>query len=253
MPQLKKTHLPLPSYTINREYDIIDFSQEAYQHFGYIDSLIHIIDEGSLTKVKEWLQPNKNKVTLEINVIQSDGVLLLALLHATWHSEEEAQVVLIFTDKQLATISHQLMSLRERLNHTNMELVREKEKLQHTLEENYRLSAPCIKMSNHFTMIPLYGDLTAEKMRFTQEKVLENLYYQDPKNVLIDFTAIGTIYVDGLPGLELMLQSISLMGIRIYLVGVNEKTTKELHKLDVHKWRVEFIQSMKVALQKVTI
>ena len=69
MPQLKKTHLPLPSYTINREYDIIDFSQEAYQHFGYIDSLIHIIDEGSLTKVKEWLQPNKNKVTLEINVI----------------------------------------------------------------------------------------------------------------------------------------------------------------------------------------
>ncbi|WP_431804341.1 hypothetical protein [Halobacillus andaensis] len=51
--------------------------------------------------------------------------------------------------------------------------VEEKEKLEEAIEQNNRLSAPFIELTKDTALVPLFGDLTSDKMQAVEDYLLK--------------------------------------------------------------------------------
>ncbi|GAF66085.1 hypothetical protein BTS2_2985 [Bacillus sp. TS-2] len=245
------SHLPLPSYTLNHKYDVVDCSKEAIDKFGQIKNIMDIVEEGSINKLNAWVRPDFQKMSIEINMINREGKMELVTLYAAWQSNNIVHAIILEQAEQISKISTSLSLLRKRLNETNIELLQEKEKLETLIEDNDRLSAPVIRLTPQFVMIPLFGILTESKMNHLNQKLLFDLYEESPEHVLFDFTAVGDIEDEGLQSVEVLLQSISLMGMKIYFVSINQTISRKLHSLSFQKWDVQFISSVHAAMKNL--
>lgn len=59
---------PLPVFTINKNFIIQSYSKEAEDHFVITENFMDLFDEGSLSKLKKWINPEVKKVTLEVQL-----------------------------------------------------------------------------------------------------------------------------------------------------------------------------------------
>ncbi|UTR11483.1 STAS domain-containing protein [Evansella sp. LMS18] len=247
--QTALNHLPLSAVVIDRNFKILDSTSEAAALLGKADTFLSAVEEGSRDKVKRWVKPEEEKVTLEANLVTEQGEVIPVELAVGWGNDLYGEIIIFRKDRSIDEVSGQLANLRERLSETNFELLGEKEKLEEALQENNRLSAPYIQITDGVALIPLYGDLNEDKMNVIQNNVLASSKEQSTETLLFDFTAVGSIEASGVRMLKRMFASLCYMGNEVLITGVKPDQAKRLHELDI-KLHIEFIHSLKAAVRK---
>ncbi|GAJ98443.1 STAS domain-containing protein [Geomicrobium sp. JCM 19055] len=253
MQEPSNSHLPLPSFKIDKNYDILERSTEAVKHFKAERSFLTIVDEDSVNKVKHWLQPEHEQMRIEVNVFTVDGELILVDLYVGWISELHAEVLVVKKDEAFSRVMNQLAQLRSRLQDTNMQLMVEKERLEVTMEENRQLSAPFITLNDDVALVPMFGDLDDKKIRSVEDKLLKQIYEDSADDIIFDFTAVGKISDYGMVGLKNLLQSLSVMGMNVTIAGVDRSVAASFQQFEVQKWNLVFQHSLESALKSMKV
>lgn len=223
--------LPLPAFRLNEKLSVVNCSEEALRLFGKVSSFLEIVDEASANKARKMLASGMAVEKFELNVIAQPSKLILADVFAKWDSQFSLSVILVPKDDELAGIVQQLAQLRSRLNETDYDLFLEKERTADLLQQVQELSAPCIQLDSMRLLIPVFGELSREKVEAVSARLLENIYQVNAETTIMDFTAITKITGQGLTSLESLLQTISVMGTESIICGVKPSHAKKLHHL----------------------
>ncbi|MCA0971724.1 STAS domain-containing protein [Halobacillus litoralis] len=242
---------PLPFVTINKNYKIQTYSKEAISLIGEHENLLEIMDEASVMKVKDWVTPEILKASVEVHLQAMDDEedLLTADLYVKWNNDMYAEIILMLKDEKLTKVTKTLNQLRSRLNDTNFELLEEKEKLEEAVEQNNQLSAPFIILNEETALIPLFGDVSEEKMYSIETQLLQKSQEGEVDTLLFDFTAVGDLQRSGVSVLLDVMTSLSYMGAEITFIGVQPAQAKQLKEMSLPQ-EIKFIGSLKTAIQK---
>ncbi|MFQ3544798.1 STAS domain-containing protein [Halobacillus rhizosphaerae] len=244
---------PLPYYTVNRNFTIQTYSKEAFELAGVQQNLLDIIDPESHNKLRDWVSADGHlaRSPLEINLVplKDSEQLQTADVYLGWDNDLYAQVMILVKDKKLAKVTHSLQQLRTRLEDTNFELMEKKEELEKVIEQNNHLSAPFIKLTNRRALVPLFGNLTQEKMNAVSNHLLSTAQKESAEVILFDFTAVGEVNKESIEILIRLMTSLFYMGGRIVALGVKPEHAKLLHREDFPA-RLQFMNSVEQALIK---
>ncbi|SFJ42071.1 rsbT co-antagonist protein RsbR [Halobacillus dabanensis] len=242
---------PLPYFTINKNFIIQAYSEEAEKTFGSTENLLDIVDEESLPKIRKWVVPDVRKLTLEIHLkpFESEGNPLTCDLHVNWQNDLYAEVLIIMKDAQLLKVTKTMDQLRSRLDDTNFALLEEKEKLEEAIQHGNRLSAPFINLTCDTALVPLFGQITVEKMYAVEEELLQSSQDDEIDRILFDFTAVGEMDPEGTRVLKDIMSSLFYMGVSVVVVGLQPKQVKNFHVLQFPS-QISFLNSLQQAIQK---
>lgn len=235
--------LPLPAIHLNNRLSVISCSQEASSLFGDFAELKDIVDEGSLKKAEKLLTPEKTPIKFELNFMSKDFELILADVYGKWDSDFSLSIILVPKKDEIAGISSQLKQLQDRLRETDYDLFQEKELTLKLLERVRLLSAPCIQLDHEQVLIPLFGDLTEEKVLAVKKPLLASIHQYNAETVLIDFTAVDRIEEKGLFEWESLLRSLKVMGKECIITGVKPMHAKNLHLMS-SRYTMRFSSSL---------
>lgn len=239
--------LPLPAYQLNEKLSVVSCSEEALQLFGETASFLDIVDSGSAIKAERLLKEKVVEGEFELNLKLGQEGLLLVDVFARWNSQFSLSVILVPKDDRLSSISEQLNQLRSRLQETNYDLFLEKERTTELLQQVQELSAPCIQLDCSRLLIPLFGELSREKVEAISPRLLENIYQVNAETVILDFTAMTKITGQGLISLEALLQTFCIMGTEGIICGVKPVHAKKLHHLQ-SRISMKFVSSLQEVL-----
>ncbi|WP_146159153.1 STAS domain-containing protein [Alkalicoccus saliphilus] len=243
-----ETQAPLPLVKINAEGEIKAWTREASSLFPEASLLMELIEEGSREKFNNILMQQQIVRGAEINIYSRDGGAVLCSIFAS-PVEEGWEVAFAPLSDSYHKVSSRLLTLQTRLSETNFELYEKSEKLQHVVKRSDKLSGPFIELTENMALIPLFGDLTVEKLTAIEEQALQGSYYSQPERILIDFTGVGTVDEEGVQkfsGLVLVFQQ---MGIKIVLIGLHPSHARVLAPVR-SELEVEFDHSAKTAVEK---
>ncbi|SDJ62109.1 STAS domain-containing protein [Salimicrobium halophilum] len=234
---------PLPYLKIDANWNIREYSKEAEELFGLPLNFSEVVDMETKEKAKEWLHPRHEKAKLEMNILKKDDVVFLADAYITWENELFAEVLLVPKDNQVDKVATRLQSIQSELTKTKIELVEEKERAEAVTEQNNRLSAPFISLTEEAALVPLFGDLTHQKIRSIEQHLLDDVRDSEADRILFDFTAVGNIERDGFELLAGLMKALSHMGLEIMVIGLHPR-----HVPNIYKWAlpsdVRFLQSL---------
>ncbi|MET3576748.1 STAS domain-containing protein [Bhargavaea ullalensis] len=243
--------LPLPYLKINRDGTIVSHSSLAGEQFdlrsGRIES---IIDEESIKKLNQfsWL-PEKEPITLELNLKTRENPLALFDVHLQWEADEHAAMVFVPKDPANEPLTQKLMAIQTRLAATDFALLEKKEELERVLRRLDERSGPFIPLTDTVCMIPLFGDITAGKIRVISRGCLQSVFEGDYETVLFDLTAAGDVDAAGIEMFIQLVKSLNLItGQPIKLVGIKPNLAKALPPHQLEQW-VEFNHSIKEELR----
>ncbi|TGB02234.1 STAS domain-containing protein [Halobacillus salinus] len=242
---------PLPFFVINKNFTIQSFSKEAATLIGERENLLDVFDEESIMKVKDWVTPEIQKAAIEVHLkaLDEEEDLLTADLYVKWNNDMYAEVIVMVKDHKLTKITRTLNQLRSRLNHTNFELLEEKEKLEEAVEQNNQLSAPFIVLNEETALVPLFGDITEEKMYTIESQLLKSSQQSEVDQLLFDFTAVGELHRSGVSVLLDVITSLFYMGADIIFIGVQPAQAKQLKEMNLPS-EIKFLSSLQMAIQK---
>lgn len=246
---------PLPYLTIDNKYNIMTYSEELLELTNLEQNFIQLLDEASIEKVKRELIPKKRKNTFEVNLKHhaADHDPILCDLHVTWKHDLQAELLLQSKQEEVNRVSESLERLQKRLNDTNFELLEEKEKLQQANDLNNKLSAPFITISSEAVLVPLFGDLNESKMNAIKDHLVKQAQQIDVDDLLIDFTGVGQIEREGLSELKTIFESLTLMGLRIILIGLSPQHSRRMNDLDMNVKDLTFMNSLQKALTQIKV
>lgn len=247
--RLVNNQMPLPYFKIDKKYHIIDYSPEAMEAFSFQSSILDFVEEGSKSKVEKWVTHTEPKHAIELNVVMKDGGISLADAYVNWMNDLHAEVILMEKQKQNEGVQSMLQRLQERLNETDFALLEEKEKVEETLRENYQLSAPCIRLTNQTSFVPLFGNLNEQKMSFVKNQILHSAHSKESERMLFDFTAVGEITSEGFTQLQDVFTSIEYMGKSIIVIGVKPPHARQIHQFKMHT-TTTFLHSLEQAIHQ---
>ncbi|MFB4160342.1 STAS domain-containing protein [Geomicrobium sp. JSM 1781026] len=251
--RMTNRNLPLPTFKMDKNFEILERSMEAEEMFRLERSFLSLVDVESQEKVREWLRPEHEQVSLEVNMLTSEGELILVDVYVGWESELHAEVLVIKKDEAFSRVLGQLTKLRARLQDTNIELMHEKERLELLAEENRRLSAPFIPLSEEVGLVSMFGMLDREKIQSIEVKLLQEIYEDSADTIIFDFTASGEVTNDGVRALKSMFKSLAIMGCELLIAGVNQEVAKSFKQYEVQKWNISFIHSLERALKSMDV
>ncbi|MGI8315642.1 STAS domain-containing protein [Halobacillus mangrovi] len=242
---------PLPYYKINKKYQIQSCSKEAEDLFGPQENLLDIFDEYSKPKVKNWVNPEVQKVSVEIHLkpINEEDGPLTADMYVSWENDLYAEVMLMMKDSRLTKVTKTMNQLRARLNDTNFELLDEKEKLEEAIAQNNRLSAPFIDLTEDTALVPLFGDITSEKMYAIEEYLLQSSQRDGIDRILFDFTAVRHVERDGIQVFNNLMTSVFYMGPEVVLIGIRPEQAKQLSEMNMLA-DIKYMNSLQQAIMK---
>lgn len=250
MKQVDKA-FPLPFFTINKNFKIQSYSKEAVPLLNEGEKLLDIFDEESVMKVKDWITPDIQKARIEVH-LKSQGDeedIQTADLFVKWNNDMYAEVLVMMKDENLTKVTHTLNQLRSRLNTTNFELLEEKEKLEEAVEQNNQLSAPFIVLNEATALVPLFGDITEDKMYSVETQLLLKSREVEVDQILFDFTAVGELKRSGVSVLVNVITSLSYMGAQIIFIGLQPSQAKQLKEMNLPS-EIKFLSSLQMAIQK---
>ncbi|SIS43607.1 STAS domain-containing protein [Salimicrobium flavidum] len=238
-----ETAFPLPYFEVDEFWDIHGYSKEAEEIFGVPRNLREVVDYETSGKAKEWIRPTHEKAAVEVNVIKGNGDVILADVYVTWKNAQAAEVLLIPKDHHIDKVATRLKSMQTELTKTKSELVDEKERLENVTVQNNKLSAPFISLTEQAALVPLFGDLTHEKIMSVEETLLEDVRDSEADRILFDFTAVGSIEKEGFEFLASVMKALSHMGVDLTVIGL-----RPTHVPNIYKWslpsNVQFMQSL---------
>src|SRR5690606_18264026 len=141
-----------------------------------------------------------------------------------------------------------LSDIQQRLASSDFELLEKKEELENVLKRLDQLSGPFIPLSDTLCMIPLFGDITADKINTISESSLQSVFRGNYEVILFDLTAVGEVHEGGIEKFIQLVKTLNFMtGNVIKLIGIKPNLAKKLKHHDLDQW-VQFNHSLKEEL-----
>lgn len=242
---------PLPYFVVSKDFKIQSYSREAKDIFGEYENILDLMDEDSHRKVKEWVTPKVTKATLEVHVkpLEQEADLLTADMYVNWENELFAEIIFLIKDKKLSNVTHILQKLRTRLDDTNFELLKEKEKLEEVIELNNQLSAPFITLDGETALVPLFGQITAQKMYAIENHLLASSRESGVDHLMFDFTGVSILEEDGIHVFLNVIASLFHMGSEITFIGIKPQIAQSLNDVNLPS-KINFMGSLQAAVAK---
>ncbi|WP_226580298.1 STAS domain-containing protein [Halobacillus litoralis] len=242
---------PLPHFTINKNFMIQTHSEESEKKLGVREHLLDFFDEESVVKIRKWVTPEVQKVTLEAHLkpYGEKNAPVPCDLHVKWDNDLHAEVLILTKDEQMEKVTKTMDQLRSRLNDTNFQLLEEKEKLEEAIQHANHLSAPFISLTSNTALVPLFGDITEEKMYTVESQLLHSSQQGDIDQILFDFTAVGTLEREGAQVLKNIMTSLNYMGSHISIVGVRPEQVKNIQAMQFPP-QIQYINTLQQAIKK---
>ena len=244
------TPLPLPYIVIDPNGRILEYNSLSDQLFNLETlTITDIIDEESMNKLIKASISIERAQHIEINVRTKASSLALFDAYLSEDTYGRMHILFVSKEKDNQLYMDKIMHLQERLAHTDFELFEQKEKLEDVLMRLNKLSGPFIPLSEKMCYIPLFGDITSEKINLISEHVLHSVFNGEYQKILIDLTAVGEVEDDGIQKLIDLFRTLQFMtGSKIQLLGIPPRLAKVLSTYELEKI-VEFKSSLQFVLQ----
>ncbi|WP_281976006.1 STAS domain-containing protein [Halobacillus litoralis] len=242
---------PLPFFIINKKFIIQSYSQEAETMFGERENFLDVFDEDSMDKIRKWVTPDIKKLSLESHLKPLGEAIspITCDVHVNWKNDLYAEVLVITKDAQLTKVTKTMDQLRSRLNDTNFELFEEKEKLEEAIQQSNRLSAPFIQLTSDTALVPLFGDITEDKMFTVEDHLLHSSQIGETERILFDFTGVGELIHEGTYVLKNIMTSLYYMGAEVVITGVRPDHVKNFQAMQFPS-KINFMNSLQQAIRK---
>jgi rsbT co-antagonist protein RsbR len=243
--------LPLPYLKIDKKGHIIGYCEEAWKTFNISSGKIaDIIDEESRIKLYKFGFEQAEPVSMEVNIQTTQNALDLFEFHIVWDDSGYGNILLAKKDLANEKIVEKLSRLQQRLAETDFELFEKKEQLAQAMSRLHELSAPFIPISEEVCYIPIFGDITEEKVNVLSSNSLHNIFSGSYDKVLLDFTAVGEIESQGIEKLSILFKTMYVMiGSVINIIGVTPGMAKSLNQYHLEEY-VRFESSLKKVLSQ---
>ncbi|MBM7649894.1 rsbT co-antagonist protein RsbR [Bacillus ectoiniformans] len=239
---------PVPYLKIDTEGIIHSVSGEAKNYFGMLENITDLVDPESMNKLTLHGFQTAKPVSLELNLLTKKKRLALFDVHISWDSSNYGHFFLLPKDGAIAKLENQLFALQSRLASTNFELLDKKEELEEAMVRLRELSGPYIALSSKIALLPLFGDMTAQKITAITDHVLKAASEEHHDLIIVDFTAVGKISSEGVTHLIDLFKMLSYMNkVTIKIAGVKPHHSKEMSKFQ-QDWPFEFASSLKAVL-----
>ncbi|QXE02125.1 STAS domain-containing protein [Terribacillus sp. DMT04] len=212
--------LPLPYFFISSDWKILDYSRAASSIFLIGDDFNSLVDEGNRQKVSQYIQPHLSEIHFELNMKTKHDPLAVFKISVQWEADR-AHIICVEKTKEVDQLASQLMKLRSRLSETDFELLEKKEELEDAINRIYKLSGPFIPLYKESGLIPLFGDLQADKLEVMEANILAKIDEGEYEQVFFDFHGVGEITIAGKEKLGQLFESIQLMGTKTIIVGLS--------------------------------
>ncbi|OCA86148.1 STAS domain-containing protein [Bacillus sp. FJAT-27986] len=244
------TPLPLPYIVVDYNGKILQYNSLSSNLFN-LDTLdiSGIIYDESMNKLVKASLSNESTQQIEVNVHTKESSLVLFDVYLSDDSNGRMHILFVSKEKSNQLYLDKIIELQERLAHTDFELLEQKEKLEDVLMRLNKLSGPFIPLSKKMCYIPLFGDITSEKINLISEHVLHSVFNGEYQNILIDLTAVGEVQDDGINKLIDLIRTLRFMaGSKIQLIGIQPRLAKVLSTYELESI-VEFKSSLQYILQ----
>ncbi|WP_444684232.1 STAS domain-containing protein [Alkalicoccus luteus] len=209
--------IPLPLFKLNKQLAVLEMhdpSRFFSKKPAYFDALA---DEGSLKKCRYLFEASIERS--ELNVVTDTGIRLFELFISK--IEEGWSVLLVPASNNYLQVADKLEKLQSRLTETNFELFEKSESLSKAVKRSNKLSGPFIELTENLGIVPLFGDLSSEKLEAIQANVLSRTYLAQPERLLIDFTGVGIIDRSSVGKLRDFLLILEQLGISTVVIGLH--------------------------------
>ena len=225
-------HLPLPYFTINQDFHIIDASDIALETFNKSDSFLDIVDRESQKKARRTLTSAPFVIT-ELVMNTKNSPYGLFQIHINWQNQL-GHIVCIEQDERIQELIDTVEQHRKRLSDTNFDLLEKKEQLEQSIERILELSVPIIYLAEGMVLVPLIGELNIDLVNKNHKRILESICTQQIERILIDFHGIGDITNEGIRALRNLVLELKVMGTESYIIGVSPQHAKVLNSLPIN-------------------
>lgn len=242
--------LPLPYLKVNRDGRIVSYSALAEDHFDLSKAHIKsLVDEESISKLGRMSsESGLAPVKIELNMKTKENPIVLFDVYLQWDTDNHATLMFMQKDRSNEELIEKLISIQNRLASTDFELLEKKDELEDVLKRLDELSGPFIPLSDTLCMIPLFGDITADKINTISESCLQSVFRGNYEAILFDLTAVGEVDADGIDQFIHLVKTLNFMtGNVIKLIGIRPNLAKELNHHPLDQW-VQFNHSLKEEL-----
>lgn len=224
--------LPFPTLVIDRLFHVLEISTSAKRVFGDIQSFTDILDEGSYGKKQRLLEDDLYK-SIEVTLKTEDNSYELFAVSITW-KEDKGFLQCYAIGHKLEKIMAVVQEHQNRLATVDFELLSQKELAESQLKQIKQLSAPVIGLSKKVALVPLFGYFDQELISNTEDRLAATLYEQDYTTVIFDFNGIDQITDIGISLFQAFMETLQIMGIQTYIVGVKPMHTHFLKNREVN-------------------
>ncbi|UGB31574.1 STAS domain-containing protein [Metabacillus sp. B2-18] len=223
-------HIPLPYFTIDQEFNILEASDFACDIFGEALNFLDIVDIESKRKAQSLL--SEKVLTTEIVMKTQESPYALFQIKVNWEYNQ-GHLICIEQDNRIQTLIDTVELHRRRLSETNFELLEKKEQLEQSLTKIVELSAPFICLTKGLVLVPLFGELNENMIRLNHYRLLSEVSQNQVERVLFDFHGIGEIKKEGIQTFKTLVTELKLMGTDSYMIGLSPSHARLINQLGI--------------------
>ncbi|WP_349409224.1 hypothetical protein [Pseudalkalibacillus sp. SCS-8] len=246
---VKTTNIPVPYFQINKDYEIITRSKHTEEQFPQVDNFLELVDGDSMVKAERNLGKKHGTAVFELVMKTFQNPFSLYEVHVSWNLDRSAEIVCVEKSTANEKLFNQIDRLRGRLENTNFELLEKKNELEAAMHKINELSGPFISLTDDTALVPLFGDLTEEKMMLISKKILDNAHHKNQDRLYFDFTGVSEINEDGFKELQQLFKTLWYMGeIEAIIIGISPQQAVTLNNLDT-EYHLKFVSTLKEALK----
>lgn len=194
------------------------------------------------------VHPDLPKAHFELNMKTKNNPSTMFEIYVRWVNQN-VQILCYSIEEKMEGFLKRLKNLRDRLSETDFSLLKKKEELEKAFLKIEELSGPFISLNESLAIVPLFGNLTSEKVHAIESGILNSTYHTERDVIVFDFTAVGEMTETGCLKIQQLFQSLQLIGPKVVISGIKPKQTMEINR---HNWlqASSFVPSISEALKR---
>ncbi|OES43497.1 STAS domain-containing protein [Domibacillus iocasae] len=209
-------NMPLPTFRIDRQLNVLEYSESAKRRFGSQVRLGEIVDEESYRKL---VKLQEQSATVEMALLTAASKLEPFSVSVQWEGEE-AFVQCVEINSKLARLEQMVYQQQMRLAEADFQLMEKKEEAEDALIKMKERSAPLISLNSRTALIPMFGNLDDALMDQTKDSLALQFHNGGYEQLYIDFTAVDAITLLGIEQFKQFIDTLLLLDANIHIVGI---------------------------------
>lgn len=222
--------MPLPTFRVDRQLNVLDHSESAVRRFGNQVRLEAIVDEGSRRKL---VKLQNQSAAVEMAMVTAASKLEPFTVSVQWDGDE-GYVQCVEVSSQIARLEQMVYQQQMRLADADFQLVEKKEEAEQALIKMKERSAPLISLNSRTALIPMFGDLDDALMEQTKDSLAAQYHIGGYEQLYMDFTAVDRITLTGIEQFKRLVDTLLLLDARIHIVGIKPEHAPFLKDHDHH-------------------